>query len=141
MKPDLTGFWELNLAKSKLIGPQPARVLLKLNHHDPELIDAMISEYPDGHSVLDVFEVTTTGEECVNTICGVRLISSAVWQGDELLIESSAQVGERKLHFRDFWSLAEGGATLRMEHRDDDLAGQLAIFERAAEAELEFDDV
>jgi hypothetical protein len=48
-------------------------------------------------------------------------------------------VGERKVHFRDHWSLSEGGSTLRIEHRDDDLAGQVAVFEQAHEAAGEFD--
>ncbi len=141
MKPDLSGFWELNPSKSNLIGPQLSRALLKLNYHDPELIDAMISGYPDGRTVLDVFEVQTTGEECVNTIRGVQMRSRAVWQGEELLIESWAEVGERKLHFCDYWSLADGGATLRMEHRGDDLAGQLAIFTRAADSSDQFENL
>jgi hypothetical protein len=141
MKPDLSGFWELNPSKSNLIGPQLSRALLKLNHRDPELVDAMICGYPDGRTVLDVFEVQTTGEECVNTIRGVQMRSRAVWQGEELMIESWAEVGERKVHFCDYWSLADGGATLRMEHRGDDLAGQLAIFTRAADSSDQFEDL
>jgi hypothetical protein len=139
MKPDFSGFWELNPSKSNLIGAQMSRALLELNHRDPELVDAMISGYPDGHTVLDVWEVQTTGEECLNTIRGIQLRSCAVWQGDELRIESWAEVGERKVHFCDYWSLADGGATLRMEHRGDDLAGQLAIFTRAADSSGEFE--
>jgi hypothetical protein len=39
--------------------------------------------------------------------------------------------GGREAHFRDFWSLSSDGQTLIMEHRDDDLAGQITFLEKA----------
>lgn len=55
------------------------------------------------------------------------------WVGRELLIESWVKQGERDLHFRDYWSLSSDNETLTMEHRDDDLAGQITIVERQPE--------
>ena len=54
----------------------------------------------------------------------------ASWQRDELRIESYMRAGDREFQFRDFWSLSADGLTLKMEHRDDDLAGQVSILER-----------
>jgi hypothetical protein len=39
-------------------------------------------------------------------------------------------LGGRELHFRDCWSLSPNGQILTMEHRDDDLAGQIAVLQR-----------
>ena len=47
--------------------------------------------------------------------------------------ETDFTVGEQIFRFRDFWFLASDG-TLRMEHRDDDIKGQVAVLERAPEA-------
>jgi hypothetical protein len=35
------------------------------------------------------------------------------------------------MHFCDYWSLSPNGQTLSMEHRNDDLAGQKTVLERA----------
>jgi hypothetical protein len=55
---------------------------------------------------------------------------SARWEGDELIIESWIRLGTREMHFCDCWSLSSDGRTLTMEHRNDDLAGQLTILDR-----------
>jgi hypothetical protein len=34
---------------------------------------------------------------------------------------------------KDHWSLSDDGRTLTMAHRDDDLAGQVAVLERRSE--------
>lgn len=38
--------------------------------------------------------------------------------------------GERQIHFCDYWSLSSDGRTLTMEHRGDDLAGQITFLDR-----------
>lgn len=131
--------WRLNLNKSKFLHSRPARMLVRIEYRDPWLIDTTLTIDASGGTVQDVFTAFTSGEEFVNVIRGTNLRSRASWEGNELLIESWADVGERKAHFRDHWSLSEDGSTLRMEHRDDDLAGQVAVFEKAREAASEFD--
>ena len=44
--------------------------------------------------------------------------------------ESWMQFAAREMHFCDCWSLSSDGQTLTMEHRNDDLAGQLTILDR-----------
>jgi hypothetical protein len=62
---------------------------------------------------------------------GQTIRGKACWVGNELVIESWMQFGDRELHFRDCRSLTENGQTLVMEHRDDALAGQATVLERA----------
>jgi len=134
MKPDFSGNWRLLLEKSKLAGSQPRRAVVRIEHDDPRLVDIGLFTYADGSTVRDVFEATTSGEEFFNFLRGARVTSRAAWEGDELLIESWAKIGERDVHFRDFWSLSESKDTLTMQHRDDDLAGQVAVFARFHES-------
>jgi hypothetical protein len=47
------------------------------------------------------------------------------------MFESRMQSGTRESHFYDCWSLSPNGQTLWMEHRDDDLAGQMTVLDRA----------
>jgi hypothetical protein len=57
--------------------------------------------------------------------------SRAHWNGLELIIDSVLETPNRTLHFSDHWSLSSDGLTPKMPHRDDDLAGQIAVFEKA----------
>jgi len=77
-----------------------------------------------------LFRGLTNGEEVANPVHGIQVRSRSNWVGTELLIESWMKVGGREGHFRDFWSLSGDGQTLTMEHRDDDLAGQITLLER-----------
>lgn len=84
----------------------------------------------DGSVVHAVFCARTTGERVANTVMGSDWQTEALWVGRELMIESWVQQPNRELHFCDYWSLSSDGRTLTMEHRGDDLAGQLTILRR-----------
>ncbi|HEX8763626.1 MAG TPA: hypothetical protein VF740_00635 [Candidatus Acidoferrum sp.] len=52
------------------------------------------------------------------------------WVDNELLIESWVNLAGREGRFLDYWSLSSDGQKLIMEHRGDDLAGQITFFEK-----------
>jgi|SRR5215831_3589812 len=133
MDKNLSGVWRGNLEKSKILGPAPKAVLARINHKDVELIVEMIITKMDGTEDRQLFRGPTTGEEVTNSLGGIRVRSRLRWEGKELLIESWMNIGGREGHFRDYWSLSSDGQMLTMEHRDDDLAGQITSFERAEE--------
>jgi len=45
------------------------------------------------------------------------------------------QTSSREVYFQDHWSLSHDGRTLTMAHRDDDLAGQISVLEKSAQAD------
>jgi hypothetical protein len=64
----------------------------------------------------------------------------ARWDGTELVIESWLETPDRRLHLKDHWSLSADGETLTIAHRDDDLAGQIVVNEKAPlHAAMKFD--
>jgi len=71
-----------------------------------------------------------TGTETTNPMGGGMARNHAWWQGEELVIESRVNVSGREAYFKDHWSLSEDDQTLTMEHRDDDLDGQIAVLEK-----------
>lgn len=85
----------------------------------------------DGLEERVVFTCRTGGNDGDSTLNGRTIRGKAGWVGDELVIETWVQFGDRELYFRDCWWLTENGRTLIMEHRDDALAGQLTVLERA----------
>jgi hypothetical protein len=117
MNVNFSGVWRGNLGKSKLLGSAPKAVLVRINQMD-DTEDKVL------------FRGLTTGEEVANPVHGIQVRSRSNWVGTELLIESWMSAGGRQGHFRDFWSLSSDGRTLTMEHRDDDLAGQITLLER-----------
>jgi hypothetical protein len=92
----------------------------------------MLISKADGGEDRVRFSALTTGEEVTKQVSGAQMRSRLRWAGRELLIESWMKLGGHEAHFCDYWSLSDDGQTLTMEHRDD-LAGQVTLFERAAQ--------
>lgn len=134
MNVDFTGDWSADLAASRLHGPPPKEVRFSIVHSEPMLDAELTMTMMDGSVVQLVFRARTTGERVANTVSGSEWQTEAVWVGPELMIESWVKHPSRELHFRDYWSLSSDGRTLTMEHRDDDLAGQLTILRRVDSA-------
>jgi hypothetical protein len=132
MTADFTGVWKANLEKSKLLGPTPKAVLARISHLDPEIVVEILTTKMDSSEDRLVYKALTTGEEFTNSVHGLQIRSRCEWNGMELLIESWMDVKGRQVHFRDFWSLSSDGQTLTMEHRDDDLAGQITFLGKAS---------
>lgn len=130
MTVDFTGVWTADLAASTLRGPIPREIVFSIAHAAPDLRAELTMTTMDGQSVHTVFVVRTTGEPALNNVLGSEWLSEARWTGPELLIESRVAQAGRELRFRDYWFLSNDGSTLTMEHRDDDLAGQITILRR-----------
>ena len=130
MNVDFTGQWLADLAVSRLHGPPPKEIQFSILHSEPALKAELRMTMMDGSIMNMVFNARTTGQRVVNTVLGSEWHSEAVWVGSELLIKSWVNHPSRELHFRDYWSLSSDHRTLTMEHRDDDLAGQLTILRR-----------
>lgn len=111
-------------------GPALRRSLVKIEHREPKLMQMVAAWYATGAEARLKFEYTTDGAESINSIAGSSVCTRAHWVGEELVIESSMEAAGRTLHFKDCWSLSNGGRRLTMEHRDDDLAGQISVLDR-----------
>ena len=128
-KPDFTGVWRLDLAKSTMKGEAPFELLMKIAHNEPEIRQQVLSVSKSGEqSAVFVF---TIGLESANTVQGMPMVVRARWNNDELVIDS--RVSGRDLHLEDHWSLS--GDTLTMAHHNDPLAGQIAVFERGSDVD------
>lgn len=122
MAHNFSGTWKADLQRSKLLGLMPKALLVKINHTEAELIVEMLSTKLDDTEDRLLFRGVTSGKEVINSINGTEARNQCRWDGEELLIESWMKLGERQVHFRDYWSLSSDGRTLTMEHRGDDLA-------------------
>ena len=130
MSLDFTGTWKADLAVSRLHGPPPTNLLVSIAHSEPDLQVEMSLTTADQKVLRIVYGARTTNEEVANTVLGNKWLSRSRWVDDELLIESWVSQSGRVMHFRDYWSLAGDGRILTMEHRDDDLAGQVTVLDK-----------
>jgi hypothetical protein len=130
-RPNFSGLWQLNLEKSTLRGPAPKEVLVKIEHREPTLVHSMLVVAADGGEQRLTFTYDTAGGESMIAVAGGEGQSRAYWNDSELVIESELKTLARTFHFRDHWSLSVDGQTLRMAHLDDDLAGQIAVLDKA----------
>jgi hypothetical protein len=133
-QPDFTGVWEVNLQRSILRGSTPKRILMRIEHVEPRLIQRIHLTNADGTEQQVAFTYET-GAETTNPVGGGAARTHARWEETELVIESWMKTPGRELHFKDRWSLSDDGRTLTMAHRDDDLAGQMAVLERRSQAD------
>ena len=128
-RPDFTGLWETNFKRSTLRAPAPKRIVIRIEHQEPRLIQEILVTDAGGSGQRLTFQYET-GAETLNAVGNSTARTRARWEGTEFVIESTMEAHGREFHFKDHWSLSGDGQTLTMAHRDDDLAGQISVLER-----------
>lgn len=130
--PNFSGVWELDLEKSQLRTAVPQRITVRIEHDANTIRQVVLVVSASGQEQTDSFTFSTTGNASPVNFGGNAGETSARWQGSTLIVESTLAVGDRELHFRDYWSLSEGGAVLTMAHPDDELSGQVSVLRRVS---------
>lgn len=120
---DFSGTWQVSLANSTFLQRPPDRIVVEIEHRDPKLTQTVVTTKA-GIDERAQFVFTTDGEASTYEFRGASGVTRARWVGEELVIETRVEWGDRGLYFCDHWTLSEDGRVLTMEHRDDDLQGQ-----------------
>ena len=135
-RPDFSGMWSLNVCKSTLRGEIPKKILVKIEHSEPDIRQDVLITSADDKQQQMRFTFNTTGAETTNRL-GVGVgRTKAHWRGSVLVIESLLKVADRELYFRDHWSLSDDKKMLTMAHPDDDLAGQISILDSVSSEDV-----
>jgi hypothetical protein len=130
MTPNFSGTWTANLSRCKFLGPCPRSLTVVIEHVGDDLQEKILLTRSDGATQQSVFQCRTNGIRDATWLDGSPIRGTAQWNDQELIIETWVQLGARDLHLCDYWSLADDGQTLLMEHRDGDLTGQLTVLDR-----------
>ncbi len=111
-KPDFTGEWKLNPAKSDFgMMPAPTSAVATVTHSEPSLKVTMKTTSERGEFTSEN-TYTTDGKECINKGRMGELKSILKWDGDTLVIESKADFGGNAVTITDKWTLSDNGKTL-----------------------------
>lgn len=124
-KPNFTGDWKLNTAKSEFGQfPAPSSMNQKATHNDPAL--KVASKMATDNGDFD-FENTysTDGKETTNTFGPSEMKSVAKWEGDTLVIQTKGQFGDNEVTIQDKWDLSEDGKTLTVRRHFASSQGEI----------------
>ena len=129
-RPNFSGTWIADLGRSKFLGPSPKALTVLIEQNHDSLRQELQLTRTDGTEERVIFQFRTNAGESEAMLNGKPTRNNCRWNKDELVIQTWVQIRNRELHLRDHWMLSPDGTTLSMEHRDDDLAGQLTILKR-----------
>jgi hypothetical protein len=124
-KPNFTGDWKLNTAKSDFGQfPAPSSMTQKVTHDDPSLKAAVKMATDNGDFE---FESTysTDGKETTNTFGPNEMKSVAKWEGDTLTIQTKGQFGDSEVTIQDKWALSEDGKTITIQRHFASSQGEM----------------
>jgi hypothetical protein len=114
-KPDFTGDWKLNTAKSTFGDiPAPDSMSIKIDHAEPKL--TTVSKQSGQMGDIEMHATyTTDGKECTNEgFQGAPFKSTVKWDGDNLALETKGQIGDMDFSMTQKWTLSDDGKTLKV---------------------------
>lgn len=132
-KPDFSGTWKLNVAKSDfgVIGGPTSRTDV-ITHKDPSLSNSVTADGPQGKQEFTV-NYTTDGKEATNKMGPREVKSTLKWSGSTLVINSKFVYNDADVSAEATWALSSDGKTLTItQHFSSSMgdADQKLIFEK-----------
>ena len=115
-KPNLTGTWKLDPAKSEF-GPMPgpSSMTRVIDHNDPAMAVKTTQAGQRGEFTTEL-KYTTDGKESVNTTRMGEVKSMVAWDGDTLVVKyklNTPNAGE--LNFEERWEVEGGGKSMTVK--------------------------
>ena len=115
-KPNLTGTWKLDPAKSEF-GPMPGpSSMTRVITHDDSAMTVKTTQAGQRGEFTTELKYTTDGKESVNTTRMGDVKSVVAWDGDTLVVKyklNTSNAGE--LNFEERWELDGGGKSMTVK--------------------------
>ncbi len=115
-KPNFSGVWKLNNAKSDF-GPMPGgpdKFERTIDHKDPNLKMTTVQAFQGQERSNSVEYVIDGNEKTVETPMGPRHVTP-VWKGDNLEITVKREIQGNQIKSVETWSLSEEGKVLTVK--------------------------
>ena len=112
-KPNVTGTWKMNLAKSKFAEGGPEAITIKFEQQDASIHEWLTIGGAQGERTLE-FTYKTDGSQNAAQVDGRDIKTMAKWEGDSLLVvltEGNGGTFSRK------FTMADGGKTMTIAVR------------------------
>jgi hypothetical protein len=114
-KPDFSGSWKLNVAKSDFgMMPAPEKADYTIAHKDPELNVNSKAVTQMGEMNTDA-KYFTDGREFTNTMYGTEVKGTAKWDGKTLVVSQKMNMQGADISVTIKWTLSEDGKTINQD--------------------------
>ena len=111
-KPDFSGTWKMNVAKSDFGAlPGPSSRTDVITHKEPSLTDDVTAEGAQGKQQYTV-KYTTDAKEVTNQMGPREVKSTMKWEGNNLVINSKFSYNDSEVTAQSNWALSADGKTL-----------------------------
>jgi len=130
-KPNFSGTWQLDAAKSEF-GPMPppSSMLTVIDHKDPKVV-IKTSQKSEQGDVVNERTITTDGKPNTNKLkspMGDQDVTSTTnWSGNQLVTEFKMEINGTGLEFRDTYTLSDDGKILTVVRDIKSEQGPLAM--------------
>jgi hypothetical protein len=113
-KPDFSGNWKMNVAKSDfgLLPPATGRTDV-ITHKEPSLTDDVTVESDQGKQQYTA-KYTTDGKEVTNQIGPREVKATMKWDGNALIVNSHFDYNGAEVSAQGAWTLSADGKTLNV---------------------------
>lgn len=111
-KPNFTGTWKLNIAKSDfgVLPPSNGRTDV-IDHQEPNLKDSVSDDGAQGQQNYTL-SMTTDGKEAINNPGGLDMKSTAAWDTNNLVVNAKLQFQGSDVSIKTTWALSSDGKML-----------------------------
>ncbi len=109
-KPNFSGTWRANFAKSKLQIKQPDNTVFTIEHREPRFVLSRTHTF-EGKSDTWGITITTDGKEVVRNESGRTLHARLIWERDSLVFDVQIDLPDGKGHDRVKYSISRDGKT------------------------------
>lgn len=118
IRPDFTGTWKLDLARSELgkFPGQPKARTDVIEHRDPQLRQTLHLEHATRRDTT-VYRYTTDSTRAVNAVDGRDIEARVWWEGATLRLDSKTRMAMFEMWLKERWTLSADGKTLTMMRR------------------------
>jgi hypothetical protein len=124
-KPNFTGDWKLNAAKSDFGQfPAPSSMSQKATHEEPTLKVAT-KMATDGGDFDYESNYSTDGKETTNSFGPNAMKSTAKWEGDTLTIQTKGSFGDAEITITDKWELSADGKSITIKRHFASSQGEI----------------
>jgi hypothetical protein len=132
-KPNFSGTWKLNIAKSDfgVLPPSNGRTDV-IDHQDPNLKDTVADDAAQGQQNYTL-AMTTDGKEATNNPGGLEMKNVATWSANTLSVNTKLQFQGSDVTIKTIWALSDDGKTLTESAHFESAMGetdQKLIFEK-----------
>ena len=140
---DMSGVWRWNPEKSKPSGKPPEDMRAKIEQNGQQISITLRSRH-GGVEETETARFIVGPNENANQIHGAPMKSFASWEGQTLVVKSTAMFGGKELRMTDRWTLSKDGNSLTFEEHHqfgDEAAGDdTVVFDRQPASEWKPDE-